>query len=121
LLYAPFCQAFISNDKLHQKLWAAGAVTSGASFVFGDDFRRELKERSDRRVAMTFDEWAAHRQVHGQWPEPIDGSIIYALWDRHCPNWPRGGDGSIVGKTIDDLDPYARDIVKRAMAMSRRR
>jgi hypothetical protein len=118
LLYAPFCRAFISLDKLHRTLWTAGAVTSEGSFVWGEYVRSDLKERNDRRMAMTFDEWAAHRRIHGQWPEPIDGSIIYALWERHCPNWPRGEDSSTVDN-IDDLDPHARDLIKRAIAMSR--
>lgn len=105
LLYAPFCRVFVSNDNLHRNLWEAGAVTSHGSFVWGEHFRADLKQRNDRRVAMTHDEWAEHRRVHGQWPEPIEGSIVSALWERHCPNWPRGGDVSPnVGKTIDELD-----------------
>jgi hypothetical protein len=121
LLYAPLCQAFISLDKLHRTLWTAGAVTSQATFVWGNDIRPELQERQRRRGAMTFDEWAAHRRIHGQWPEPIDGSIIYALWERYCPTWPRGGDGSTDVKTTDDLTPHARDIIKRAIAMRQQR
>ena len=89
LLYAPFCRTFVSNDKVHRMLWEAGAVISEGDFVAGDLFRADLKQRNDRRRAMTEDEWAAHRAVHGQWPESIEGSIISALWERHCPNWPR--------------------------------
>jgi hypothetical protein len=121
LLYAPFCRVFVSLDKLHRMLWTAGAVTSDASFVWGSDLRSDLEERNARRIAMTFEEWAAHREVHGDWPEPIDGSPIYALWEKHCPNWPRGGGSPTVGKTIDDLDPRTRDLIRQAMAMARRR
>jgi hypothetical protein len=120
LLYAPLCQVFISFDKLHRTLWTAGAVKSEASFIWGDDIRPDLRERSDRRKAMTLDEWTAHRRIHGQWPEPIENSIIYALWQKHCPTWPRGGDQSTDVKTIDDLDPYAREIIRQAMAMRQR-
>lgn len=119
LLYAPFCRAFISNDKVHRMLWEAGAVTSEGEFVAGDLFRSDLKQHNDRRRAMTEDVWADHRAAHGQWPESIEGSIVSALWERHCPNWPRGGDSSTVGKTIDDLDPHTRDLIRRAIAMSR--
>jgi len=119
LLYAPFCRTFVSTDKVHRDLWAAGAVTSEGDFVWGDDFRTDLQQRSDRRRAMSDDEWAAHRAVHGQWPAPVNGSIISLLWERHCPNWPRGGDVSPnVGKHIDELDPHLRELIKRAMAMS---
>lgn len=32
-----------------------------------------------RRAAMTFEQWAEHRRIHGDWPEPIQGSVISAL------------------------------------------
>jgi len=119
LLYAPFCRTFVSNDKVHHMLWEAGAVISNGEFVAGDLFRSDLQQRSDRRRAMTENEWATHRAVHGQWPESIEGSIISALWHQHCPNWPRGGDVSPnVGKTIDELDPHLRDLLKRAMELN---
>ena len=68
---------------------------------------------------MTFEEWPAHRRAHGDWPEEIEGSIISALWQRHCPGWPRGGEVSPnVGKTIDELDdPHLRDLLKRVISM----
>jgi hypothetical protein len=67
---------------------------------------------------MTFDEWREHRDIHGQWPEPIDGSIVYALWEQHVPNWPRGGDSrSGNAETIGDLDPEIQELLKRARAM----
>jgi hypothetical protein len=119
LFYAPFCRVFISNDNLHRDLWNAGAVTSEASFVWGEDFRVDLRRRNEKRAAMTFEEWSEHRRVHGDWPEEIEGSIISALWQRHCPAWPRGGQVSPnVGKTIDELDdPHLRNLLKRAISM----
>jgi hypothetical protein len=121
LLYAPFCRTFVSNDNLHRDLWAAGAITSAGSFVWGEDFRADLKQRNKRRAAMTFEQWAEHRRVHGQWPERLGGSVISALWERHCPTWPRGGSVSTnVGKTIDELDdPHLRDLIKRVTGMRR--
>jgi hypothetical protein len=105
LLYAPFCRAFVSLDRLHQTLWSAGAVTSEGEFVWGDDFKIDLKARNDRRRRMTLDEWTAHRAVHGQWPEHVEGSIVTGLWERHVPWWPRGGsDSPNVGKHIDEID-----------------
>jgi hypothetical protein len=119
LLYAPFCRVFVSNDKLHRMLWKAGAVTSKGEFVAGDVLRSDLKNRNDRRRAMTEGEWEAHRAVHGQWPESIEGSIVSSLWERHCPDWPRGGDVSPnVGKTIEELDPHLRDLIRRVMELS---
>jgi len=118
LLYAPFCRAFVSGDKLHRMLWNAGAVTSEGEFVWGPDFRDDLKARNDKRRAMTFEEWAAHRKEHGQWPETIPDSIVTGLWERHCPNWPRGGSTSPnVGKHIDEIDDPA---LKRAIAAMER-
>jgi hypothetical protein len=68
---------------------------------------------------MTFEQWAEHRRTHGTWPEPIQGSVISALWEQHCPDWPRGGDSSPnLGKAIDELDdPHLRDLIKRVMGM----
>jgi hypothetical protein len=122
LLYAPFCRVFITMDRLHRMLWEAGAVTSEASFVWGERLRTDLKQRNDWRTALSFDDWAAHRRVHGQWPDPIDGSIVYELWERHVPEWPRGADANPNGaKTIDDLEPHIQDLIKRASEMRRNR
>ena len=117
LFYAPFCQVFISLDKLHRTLWEAGAVTSEATFIWGDDIRPDLQERSDRRAAMTFDQWAAHRAIHGMWPEPIEDSVIYAMWEEHRASYPRGGDSPSGAKTIDDLEPHVQELLKRAERM----
>jgi hypothetical protein len=117
LLYAPFARVVVSNDKLFRSLWNAGAVTSKGEFVWGDDFKADLKARNDRRRAMTFDEWTAHRALHGQWPETIEGSIVTGLWERHVPWWPRGGggDGPNVGKHIDEIDDPALKAAIAAM------
>jgi hypothetical protein len=106
LLYAPFCRVLVSNDRLFRSLWQAGAVTSEGEFVWGEDFKADLKARNDWRRTLTFEQWQAHHAVHGQWPAPIEGSIVSRLWERHVPWWPRGGgsDGPNVGKHIDDID-----------------
>lgn len=123
LYYAPFCNVFVSLDRLNRTLWEAGAMRSTATFVWGADIRPDLEQRIARRQAMTPDEWAAHRRVYGEWPDPIEGSIMYALGERHVPQWPRGGNSSPnVGKTINELDdPELIEMIKRAEALSRRR
>lgn len=105
LLYAPFCRVFVSLDKLHRTLWKAGAVSSLGDFVWGDDFRADLKTSNEKRKAMTPEAWAMQRRTLGHWPEDVQGSLISLLWNRHCPWYPRGGDESPnVGKHIDDID-----------------
>ena len=75
LFYAPFCMAFVSSDHLHRDLWRAGAVPSTATFIWGPELKADLKERSAKRVAMTSDEWTAHRRKYGMFPLPLPNSV----------------------------------------------
>jgi len=90
LFYAPFCHIFVSRDKLHRMLWEAGAVISPAMFVWGDAVKADLKRRAASRDTMSQDEWIALRKEHGIWPEPADGSPIYAAWERSMPPSSKG-------------------------------
>lgn len=81
LLYAPFCMAFASADKLHRALWPAAAGVN--DFVWGTDLKQDLAARLTFRSRMSEDQLTAHGEVHGFYPPEIEGSIVSDLWRRY--------------------------------------
>jgi hypothetical protein len=112
LFYAPFCMVFVSGDRLHRDLWNAGAVTSDATFIWGPELKADLKERSARRTAMTFDEWATHRRKYGMFPEPIPRSVTNEVWTKYMN--PMLARPNSIG-AADDIDPNISKKLKEFM------
>ena len=50
LFYAPFCEVFVSRDRLHRQL-APMVLKSGQRFVWSDDFKAELARLVQERKA----------------------------------------------------------------------
>jgi hypothetical protein len=113
LFYAPFCMAFVSSDKFHRELWAATAGVN--TFVWGPQLKTDLANRMTVRREMTQEQLQAHAEELGFYPLEIEGSITNTLWKQYMrppeETWAQRGSA----KTIDDLEPEVRDLIKRAM------
>lgn len=80
LFYAPFCTAFCSNDKLHEKMFAA---TNGpAIFLQAETLKADLLQRKEWRETLGDDGWTKHKAEYGIYPMEFDGSLINDVWNR---------------------------------------
>lgn len=90
LYYAPFCHAFVSNDRLHRRL-APIVLRPDQSFVLGEDLRTDLRERQSEFDALDEKGRAMRDFAYGMYPIPRPGSIVTDLWTRHMGPWPGSG------------------------------
>lgn len=112
LFYAPFCMVFASADKLHRTLWPA---TSGInSFVWGTDLKRELAQRMAAREQMSKEERGRIAREYRFYPVEVPGSIITEMWQKYMRPKKEILPFSNPGKTIDDLEPEIREMIKAA-------
>jgi hypothetical protein len=89
LYYAPFCQAFGSNDRLHKAL-APHLLRPDQMFVAGEELKADL-----RRLRASWDgldEAARDRRIFafGSYPVPATDSIVCKIWGRFCRPWGPG-------------------------------
>ncbi|MEW6356917.1 MAG: hypothetical protein AB1696_11355 [Planctomycetota bacterium] len=86
LFYLPFCDIFVSADRLHRRC-APLFLRKDQQFIWGDDLKKglcqlnehysHLPESTKRNGVMSF---ACN--------PPKDGDFFVAhIWDRHMPNW----------------------------------
>jgi hypothetical protein len=116
LFYAPFCMVFVSADRFHRAMWKATAGIN--TFVWGHDLKAELSKRASIRERTTEEERKAHAEENGFYPIEIPGSIINDLWKTYMR--PKQ---EIIrhnqAKTIDELDPAIREIIKNIKNLPR--
>jgi hypothetical protein len=117
LFYAPFCMVFASVDRLHRSLWPAASGIN--SFVWGPDLKRELAERIVIRENMTPEEREAKTKEYGFYPIELSGSIITEVWRKYIRPKEEILPFSNPEKTIDDLEPEIRDMIKAAQRVFR--
>ena len=86
LYYLPFCQIFISRDRLHQRT-ASLFLRPQQQFVWGDDIKSDLAVSNDLLVQLP-------QEVRNEGllkfakspPKEINGKVA-ELWDNFIPNW----------------------------------
>jgi len=113
LFYAPFCMVFVSADKFHRDMWAATAGIN--TFVWGSDLKSDLANRIIVRKGMTQEERKAHHEKYSFYPIEIEGSMTNDLWKRYMRPTEEIVAPDRQAKTIDDLAPEVRDLMKRAI------
>ena len=86
LNYLPFCQIFISGDKIHRKTVPL-FTPSSHDFVWGPDLKADLKQINDRHKNVP--EKVREKGIHAFAPfPPRDGDFLTSkLWDRTSGNW----------------------------------
>ena len=110
LFYAPFCMVFASADKLHRSLWDAASGIN--SFAWGADLKRELAERMAVRERMSPEERGRIAGEYQFYPVEVQGSIITEMWQKYMRPKEAILPFSNPAKTIDDLEPEIREMIK---------
>jgi hypothetical protein len=90
LFYLPFCQFFVSADRVHQNC-APLFLRDDQEFIWGPDLKEALKTLNSR--IPDEDRGKAIYQIAPM--PPIDGdNLVTKLWDRHWPTWRTPGEAS---------------------------
>jgi len=86
LFYLPFCQFFVSQDRIHQDC-APLFLRQYQDFIWGPDLKNALKSLNDRYAALPEDEKKKSIYEIAPFP-PTDGeNLVAKLWDKHWPEW----------------------------------
>lgn len=86
LYYLPFCQVFVSNDKLHRKC-APLFLREDQSFIWGHELKSALSEL-DRHYNTLPENQKEKGLMHIAPYPPLElNSIVSRLWYKHLPNW----------------------------------
>lgn len=88
LFYLPFCQIFLSTDKLHRKC-APLFLRDDQDFVWGDDLKRELRRIDNHFSNLPAEELEKGIMSFAGTPCGENDDLIIKLWDRHTPGWRR--------------------------------
>jgi hypothetical protein len=88
LYYLPFCQTFISSDRLHRRSVPL-FLRKDQSFVWGPDLKSDLRALNDHYAALP--EAERQRGIMEFARRPATSAITAQLWDRHLtPEFRRG-------------------------------
>lgn len=86
LFYLPFCDVFISSDKLHRRC-APHFLRDKQSFVWGEDLKTSLREINEHFLQLP-EEVKEQGVISFASTPPVDGDTLVAqLWDDHVPSW----------------------------------
>jgi hypothetical protein len=88
LYYLPFCQVFVSSDKLHRRC-APHFLRSDQSFVWGEDLKAALRGLMNHYAKMPEEQKEEGLMRFAPRPPVGDeGGLVAQLWDRHLnPQW----------------------------------
>ena len=86
LYYLPFCQVFVSSDKLHRTC-ASLFMRDDQSFIWGQDLKSALSELNRHYSTLPDNEKEKGLMHIAPYPPLELNSIVSQLWDKHLPNW----------------------------------
>ena len=94
LYYTPFCDVFVSEDRVHKRL-APLLLRTDQEFVPFAALKDDLRERCEESEDL--DEGARTRRQFsfGMYPVPRRGSIITRLFLKYAGMWPGSGNRAI--------------------------
>ncbi|KCZ84766.1 hypothetical protein HAD_03765 [Hyphomonas adhaerens MHS-3] len=86
LYYLPFCQIFVSRDKLHKRV-APLFLRGSQEFVWGDDLKSSLSELVD--VFSSYPESVKETGLmkFARTPPLEHSGAVAQLWDNHAGSW----------------------------------
>ena len=86
LYYLPFCQVFVSSDKLHRKC-APLFLREDQSFIWGQELKSALSDLNEHYCRLPESEKEKGVMQFAPYPPPELESIVSKTWDRHLPIW----------------------------------
>jgi hypothetical protein len=86
LFYLPFCQFFVSSDRIHKNC-APLFLRQDQDFIWGPDLKDALKSLNERYADLPEDE--KNKSIHDLAPVPPTDreNLVAKLWDKHWPTW----------------------------------
>lgn len=105
LFYAPFCNIFVSTDKLHRRC-APVFMNSMQEFVWGPDLKADLNKIDSHFDALPDSVKDLGLYSFASYPPVKNESLVCKLWDTYCPIWRKHaaerGDRPFLPKNIRD-------------------
>jgi hypothetical protein len=86
LFYTPFCQIFVSSDKLHKRC-APLFLGKNQEFLWGHDLKDDLRKIDNHFDKLPKEEKELGLHVFASYPPLIDESEVVKVWDKFCPIW----------------------------------
>ena len=116
LFYLPFCQIFVSSDRLHRNC-APLFLRKEQEFVWGEELKGGLTELNQFYEA--FRDEIEKKGVMGfaVYPPEDRDFFVTQLWDRHCWKWRERKEGN-KDRTAEELayvDSYMKTKMKEAL------
>lgn len=86
LFYAPFCNIFVSSDKLHKRS-APIFMSENQEFVWGLDLKNDLKKLNEYYDSLPekIKEYGLH--AFATYPPKEGEFLVSKLWDKYLPKW----------------------------------
>jgi hypothetical protein len=118
LLYLPFCNVFVSSDKLHQRV-SPLLMRTDQTFVWGPDLKADLAKLNVhyKGLSESIKEQGIITFAHSP---PTEGDfLVSALWDRFLPGWRKwstSGKAPDVSDIQDVLDTIKKGSASRKSA-----
>jgi hypothetical protein len=86
LMYVPFCQVFVSSDKLHRSC-APHFLRPDQTFVWGPDLKADLKHLVAYYEALPETEKEEDLAYIAPTPPVDTDGLVGRLWDRYLRSW----------------------------------
>lgn len=86
LYYLPFCNIFVSNDRLHARL-APLFMEHGQTFIKGQDLKSSLKQLDDHYSKLPEEVKVQGIMRFAVYPPEEMETVVHQLWDKYLPIW----------------------------------
>lgn len=142
LYYLPFCQVFVSSDRLHRRC-SSLFLRPDQEFVWGPDLKADLTRLNERYSKLPASTREGGVMSFASSPPEEEECLVSSLWDRYLPGWrsrerrAKGKGSPTAGELCDKLrrleqapsavpgqvgfDPEDLDMVARKRKVRRRK
>lgn len=112
LFYLPFCNVFVSSDRLHQRC-APLFLRNNQTFVWGQELKADLQRLVTQYKALPeFEREKGIRTFAPKPPRDDKNGLLGNLWDRHVGSW-REDPKPIDPDLLERLGPALRELIEQ--------